>query len=168
VTFLDWFDTAKVSVIATAAIAGGTIWSGARQSARARAHERSMAAHARTQEQIESVYVDLMAFLHTVELIMARTKPTFSPQPDPPAWPDESERLLQARVSALASEEVRALLLKWEKPRTKFWLNAGLIDDLRETDESPREARKDLNAARKEASEVVNEIIVQVNTELRA
>jgi hypothetical protein len=173
--FLDWLDTAKVSVISSALLAALGIWFGARtarqsrdhdaaEAERQRSHEATIERERRRHEKLADLYVDLLEFVHRGILHAARTQPVIGPPPPPPdLHTDLALVLLEARVDAYASEEVQSLLGTWGSARQKFYIVAKRLD---RPDETP-DTWEELEKLRSELLTTATAMGVRINLELR-
>jgi len=133
-----------------------------------REHQRRMARGERVQERRSDTYVAMLEMVGWVVDIVDRTQPIFEPSPPPPEEPDmERVRLVQARIGAHGSREVKELLERWASARNDFFFAA---QDLARARQGALPADTDLwrnvTDARAKMHELTRELEDRVNAEL--
>jgi hypothetical protein len=147
-------------------------------------HELTLTRDERLQERRSDTYVEMLAMLDRVMEIVNATQPVMEAGFPPPPEPDaEAVRPIQARIAALASPEVKAMIYEqWIPARNQFFLEADNLRDMRQLERNlvpattPIEARSGKSIAgqfqvvddlRKRLHGIVRDVEDQVSDELR-
>jgi hypothetical protein len=143
-------------------------------------HEESLRRAGRQHEHRVTFYVDLLAAILRGNQSMERTVPfaEFPGDPGPPEpLGDDAQRLITAKVDALASPEVRSIVHRWQENLRNFNLHTIELVTVRERRKKvsrPDDDTRELTAlqgqltTRTNAHAIYAELAAQVTEELSA
>jgi hypothetical protein len=173
--------TEQLAIVVPASVAVLTVWMTVRHQAKVNRQNLDSQRKLAIQERVRATYEDMLHMVNWVMEVVDVTQPVFEYEGmEKPETPDiDRVRAVQAKIGVHGSPEVKEILQRWIKRRNEFFVEADLLDAMREAERRGREVEKSYGQSvpakwrevadtRRELHGLVRELEDAVSTEMRA